>query len=290
MAQKKRAKKTKPPVPRKKLFASIIVLCAVVLAIAVFCLSRPKLIELPYLTARNVAVMDVDTGRFVAELDGDAPHSPASLTKMMSLLLVLDDIESGALSWDDTYTVTEVEAYTYGSKYGMQPGEVFTVRELVAGAVMVSGCDCVQCLVRLCAPDEAAFVERMNEKAQELGLEGSHFVNATGIDAAAHYMTARDVASLARVIVTQYPEYLDFASVPSLTVGKRTFKNIHSLVGYDGRVKGLKTGTTDMGGYNVCTYAEGDGGRYIIVLLDSVSDHSRFSETVTILDLLLGDG
>ena len=286
MSRKKPAPKKQTP--RKKSFA-VPALCLGLLAAAVFWFSRPKLIELPYLTTRNIAVMDVDTGRSVAESDSDEPHSPASLTKMLSLLLVLDDLEDGALSWDDAYTVTEAEAFTYGSKYGMQPGEVFTVRELVAGAVMVSGCDCIQCLVRLCAPDEAAFVERMNEKAQELKLKGSHFSNSTGIDAADHYMTALDIAFLARTLVVEHPEILDFTSVPSLTIGERTFQNIHRLVGRDDRVKGLKTGTTQIGGFNLCTYAEQDDRRFIVVLMDSTSDFTRFSETVTILDLLLGD-
>lgn len=288
MSRKKSAKKARTPISRKWPLA-MIALCLGLLAIAFFWFSRPKLIELPYLTTRNIAVIDLDTGRLVAESNGDDPHSPASLTKMMSILLVLDDIESGVLSWDDVYTVTEAEAFTYGSKYGMRPGEVFTVRELVAGAIMVSGCDCIQCLVRLCAPDETAFVERMNEKARELKLKGSHFANSTGIDAAGHYMTARDIAALARVLVLEHPEILDFTSVPSLTIGERSFENIHRLVGHDGRVKGLKTGTTQIGGYNLCTYAERDDRRYIVVLMDSTSDFTRFSETVTILDLLLGD-
>ena len=292
MSRKKPARKAQAPKPRKKPIA-VIALCSGLLGLllaAFFWFSRPKMIELPYLTASKVAVMDVDSGRIVAELESGDPHSPASLTKMMSILLVLEDIESGALSWDDVYTVTDAEAFTYGSKYGMKPGEVFTVRELIAGAVMVSGCDCVQCLVRLCASDEAAFVERMNEKARELDLKGSHFSNSTGIDAANHYMTARDVAALARTLVTEHPEILDFTSVPSLTIGERTFKNVNRLAGHDDRVKGLKTGTTQIGGFNLCTYAERDGQRYIVVLLDSTSDYTRFSETVTILDLLLGDG
>lgn len=251
--------------------------------------ARSPQIELPYLTARQVAVLDADTGRFVCEMDADVPHSPASLTKLMTVLLVLDDIEAGTLDWEDTYTVTLEEANALGSKYGMRPGEVFTVRQLVAGTVMVSGCDCVQCLVKLCAGNEAAFVRRMNGKAKELGMDGSNFANATGIDAAGHYMTARDVARLARALVEDHPEILDFTSAPSLQIGERTFKNIHRLVGFDPRVKGLKTGTTRIGGFNVCTYAEEDGHRYVIVLLDSSGDNTRFSETVDIMDALFGE-
>ena len=291
MKPKKPVQPARNPVLRKIIpFAAAALCLGLAAAAVIFFFSRPKPIELPYLTARHVAVMDMDTGRLLAESDSDEPHAPASLTKMMTVLLVLDDIENGVLRWDEVCMVTPDEANTPGSKYGMQPGEMFTVRELVAGSIMVSGCDCIQCLVRLCAPNEAAFVERMNEKARELGLSGSRFVNATGIDAAGHYMTARDVAVLARTLVTEHPEILEFTSVPSLTLGGRTFQNIHRLAGYDARVKGLKTGTTGMGGYNVCTYAEQDGKGYIVVLLDSASDYSRFSETETILDLLWGDG
>lgn len=246
-------------------------------------------IELPYLTARYVAVMDMDTGRFVYKDDIETPRSPASLTKLMTLFLVLDDLESGALHWDDTFTVTAEQAYTQGSKYGMSPGEVFTVRQLVAGTVLSSGCDCVQCLVLMCAQDEAAFVERMNEKAKELGMKGSNFDNATGIDASGHYMTAHDIAVLSRELVRAHPELLDFTSVPTLTVEDREFKNMHRLVGRDTRVKGLKTGTTLIGGYNLVTLAQEGDQAYIIVLLDSNNDNSRFSEAKTVVDVLFGE-
>lgn len=250
--------------------------------------SAPR-IELPYLTARYVAVMDVETGRFVYREDIETPRSPASLTKLMTLFLVLDDLESGALNWEDTFTVASEQAHTQGSKYGMSPGDVFTVRQLVAGTVLSSGCDCVQCLVLMCAQDEDAFVERMNEKAKELGMKGSHFANATGIDASGHYMTAHDIAVLSRKLVRTHPELLDFTSVPRLTVEEREFKNMHRLVGKDSRVKGLKTGTTLIGGYNLVTLAQEGDRAYVIVLLDSNNDNSRFSEAKTVVDVLFGE-
>lgn len=290
MGRKKSAGAPHTAVPRRSRLLAAAVCAALILAGAIVWLRRPQTIELPYLTARNAAVMDVDTGRFLSEKDADAPRSPASLTKLMTLLLVLDDIESGVLGWEDTFTVTPAEAHTLGSKYGMRPGEVFTVRQLVAGAVMVSGCDCIQSLVKLCAPDEAAFVERMNQKAAQLGMGGSHFANATGIDASGHYMTARDVARLARALVREHPEILEFTAAPSLEIGGRAFQNIHRLVGRDSRVKGLKTGTTTIGGFSVCTYAEMDGRRYLVVLMDSNSDSTRFAETLTVLDLLAEEG
>lgn len=261
--------------------AAVVILCA---GLAVWS-GQPRL-KLPYLTARSAAVMDCDTGKFLYRKEAKQQNTPASLTKLMTLLLVLDDIEAGKLSWDDTFLVTKEEAETTGSKYGLTPGQTLTVRQLVAGTVMASGCDCVQCLVKLCAGDETAFVRRMNEKAQELGLKNSHFVNAAGLDNRDHYMSAGDLARLARTLLEEHPEILEFTSVSELEVEGKTFRNSHRLVGRDPRVLGLKTGTSQIAGCNLITYAEGDGKRYLIVLLSSNDDHARYSETRTVLDAL----
>lgn len=289
MKKKKTSSKPGKPPAKGRIILLLAAAAVLVCAAAVWRhLAAPR-IELPYLTARYAAVMDVNTGGFVYSQEMDMPRSPASLTKLMTLFLVLDDLESGALDWEDTFTVTAEQAHTQGSKYGMRPGEVFTVRQLVAGTVLSSGCDCVQCLVLMCAQDEAAFVVRMNEKAKELGMKGSNFANATGIDASGHYMTAHDIAVLSRALVRAHPELLDFTSVPELTVEGREFKNMHRLVGRDSRVKGLKTGTTLIGGYNLVTLAQEGDREYVIVLLDSNNDNSRFSEAKTVVDVLFGE-
>ena len=289
MKKKKTSSKPGKPPAKGRIILLLAAAAVLVCAAAVWRhLAAPR-IELPYLTARYAAVMDVNTGGFVYSQEMDMPRPPASLTKLMTLFLVLDDLESGALDWEDTFTVTAEQAHTQGSKYGMRPGEVFTVRQLVAGTVLSSGCDCVQCLVLMCAQDEAAFVVRMNEKAKELGMKGSNFANATGIDASGHYMTAHDIAVLSRALVRAHPELLDFTSVPELTVEGREFKNMHRLVGRDSRVKGLKTGTTLIGGYNLVTLAQEGDREYVIVLLDSNNDNSRFSEAKTVVDVLFGE-
>lgn len=284
--------KKKPPSAGKKarLNWRIPAAALLLLVCAVWGLRQGTQIDLPYLTSRYVVVMDGDTGALLYEKESGEPHSPASITKLMSLFLVLDDIQSGKLSWEDTYTVTAEDAFTLGSKYGIHPGEVYTVRQLVAGTALCSGCDCLQCLVRLCAEDQESFVRRMNEKAESLKLKGSHYVNPTGIDAANHYMTARDIAVLARALVRSHPELLEFTALPSLTIDGCVFQNTHHLTGVDERVKGLKTGTTTIGGFNLVTWAEKDGKSYVIVLLDSNSDTTRFSETVTIMNVLFGEG
>lgn len=279
-------KKQNDRVPcRWPLLTAVVVLCSVViLGWKVY--SHSRKLELPYLTAESVVVLDMETGRFVFAKNADIPRSPASLTKLMSLMLVLDDLETGSLGWDDTYIVTEQEAFTAGSKYGITPGENFTVRQLIAGAVMSSGCDCIQCLVKLCSGDETAFAVRMNREAAKLGLNGSHFANAAGIDAIDTYMTARDVASLSQELLEHHPEILEFTASSELTIGEHTFQNTNRLVGTNPSVQGLKTGTSQMGGYNLDIYAEIAGKRYIIVLLGSNDDNSRYSEAAAILDVL----
>lgn len=261
--------------------AAIAILCGGLL----FWSGRPRL-ELPYLTARSVVVMDCETGKLLYQKDAKQPCAPASLTKLMTLLLVLDDIQTGALDWEDTWLVTAAQANAAGSKYGIIPGERLSVRQLVAGTVMVSGCDCVQCLVKLCAQDEAGFVRRMNEKAEALGLKNSHFVNATGLDDKEHYMSAEDLSLLARTLVEEHPEILEFTSAPELEIEGKRFENLHRLAGKDERVLGLKSGTTQVAGFNLVTYAKEGEKRYLIVLLNCSDDYARFAETRTILSVL----
>ena len=259
---------------------------ACVAAVLAWRLWRTQRLELPYLTADSIAVLDMDSGRFLYEKESDTPRSPASLTKLMSLLLVLEDLSAGKLGWENVCTVTEQEAYALGSRYGMSPGDRFTVRQLVAGAAMSSGCDCIQCLTRVCMGGEDAFVARMNQKAVELGLQGTHFSNAAGLDAIDHYMTARDIARLSQELVQGYPAILDFRSAPSLTVDERIFQNTNRMAGYIPEVTGLKTGTSDMGGCHLVTTVRKDGRGYIIVLLGSNDDNSRYTETDIILQTL----
>ena len=240
------------------------------------------------LTANSLVILD-GRGNTLAELDSDTPRSPSSLTKLLTLYLIFDDIDSGKLSLTDTAEVTVAEATTLGSKYGLTPGQEVTVEQLLAGTILNSGCDCVQVLVRLSAGGEAAFVERMNEAAAELGLKGSHFVNATGLDASGHYMTARDLATLSWKLVENHPEYLDYSSQATLTIDGLTFTNLNKLVGADPRVLGLKTGTTAIGGNNLVTYAKQGEEACLIVLLDSATVTKRFAETQQLLDLVLGE-
>lgn len=277
--------------PRRSPAVWLIPAAAVLVVLAALMVLRPwgRRVALPdSLTANSVVILD-GRGNTLAELDGDTPRSPSSLTKLLTLYLIFDDIDSGKLALTDTAEVTVAEATTLGSGYGLVPGQQVTVEQLLAGAILNSGCDCIQVLVRLSAGGEEAFVARMNQAAAELGLKGSRFVNATGLDASGHYMTARDLATLAWRLVEDHPEYLDYSSQATLTIGGLTFTNLNKLVGADPRVLGLKTGTTTIGGNNLVTYAEQGEERCFIVLLDSATVNKRFAETQELLDLVLGE-
>lgn len=263
---------------------------AMLLLVAAIIWWRPVAeLELPYLTARSVVVLDVESGKVLYDKDGDSPRTPASLTKLMSMLLVFDEIDAGKLSYEDTITVSAQESDVAGVKLGLVPGETVTVEQLIAGTILNSGCDCMHSLVRLTADDEDSFVARMNEEAKKLKLNGSNFVNCTGLDHSDHYMTALDVARLSRVLVQRHPEYLDFSKLPYMELGGKEFVNTNRLVGKDSRIYGLKTGTSAIGGNNLVTYVKEDDKAYIIVLLDSNNDASRFLETQKVIQALVGE-
>ena len=295
MTKRRSSKKTnhrhapKPPRKRRRLWlaGSAVLACLAVVCLAVLRPWQPRVALPESLTATSVVILDGE-GNLLAEREADTPRSPSSLTKMLSIYLVLDEMDAGRLSLSDTFTVPPEVAETRGSKYGLRTGQTVTVEQLLAGTILSSGCDCVQALVRLTAGDEAAFVAQMNQKAQELGLKNSHFVNATGLDAADHYMTARDLATLACRLVADHPEYIDYSSQAEMEIDGLTFRNLNRLAGADPRVLGLKTGTTLIGGNNLVTYAEDGENACFIVLLDSASETRRFAETEELLDLALG--
>ena len=238
--------------------------------------------------APSAILMEKETGTVLFAKDEHAKLEPASVTKVMTLLLVMEAIDAGTLQYDTVITASAHACSMGGSQIWLKENEQMTVDEMLKAVCVVSANDCAVALAEAVAGSEAAFVERMNQAAEELGLEGSHFSNATGLDAADHYMTARDLGTLARRLVEDHPEYLDYSSQAELEIGGLKFRNLNRLVGADPRVLGLKTGTTRIGGNNLVTYARQGEESCYIVLLDSVSETRRFAETQKLLDLVFG--
>lgn len=289
MSREKQAKKQGRQNRQRHLILGGLLIAAAVLGV-LWKMREPAPLPIPYCTAESIAILDVDSGRFLYEKESGRPSCPASLAKLMTMLVVLDHMEAGDLDWETSCVVTEEDVDTPGSVWGLCPGETWSIRQLAAGALLSSGCDCVQCLVRLCGGTEN-FVAEMNEKAEALELAGTHFTTATGLDEAEQYTTARDMAALCREVVEQASNLLEFTSQAELEIDGRVFRNTNRFIGEDPRVLGLKTGTSEMGGNHLAIYAQAEGKRYIVTLLGSNDGNSRYVEMMSILDVLFpGDG
>ncbi len=241
--------------------------------------------------AKSAVLIDGSSGRVLFAQNEKEHLPPASVTKVMTLLLVMEGCENGRISLDDKVTVSERAASMGGSQMYMEPGEQHTVEELIKGVIMVSANDgCVALSEHLCGSVES-FVERMNERAQELGLRDSHFVNTNGLPVADHYSCAYDIGMIsaelmkfenARPWFTAWQEDIE-VGLP----GKEssfTLTNTNKLIrSYSGAI-GVKTGFTQDAGYCLSGAAQRDSTRLIGVVLGCESSKIRFAEMAKLLD------
>ena len=245
----------------------------------------------PSITARSAVLIDADSGTVLFENNADEKLPPASVTKVMTMLLIMEAVDSGKISLDDKVTISERSASKGGSQLYMEPGETHTVSELHTGISMVSANDaCVAMAEYICGTDDI-FVEKMNEKAKELGLENTHFANTNGLPADDHYSSARDIAVMSKELLS-HEGILSYLSSESGTieVGKEghtsTIEMINTnklLKTYNG-AKGIKTGFTQDAGYCLSSCAERDDLTLIAVVLGAETSKLRFEESSRLLD------
>lgn len=234
----------------------------------------------PIIGAKSYLVIDSKTGHEIAALDPDSPLAPASLTKIMTTYVVFSALKQGQISLDEEVTVSEKAWRTEGSRMFIEVGTRVTVEDLVLGMIVQSGNDASVALAEHIAGSEGVFAEMMNQHAMALGMTASHFRNATGLPAENHVTTARDLATLARAIIEEFPEYYLWHSIKEFTYPKGTDNDIkqsnrNSLLWRDDSVDGLKTGHTEAAGYCLVASAERDGMRIISVVLGTSSTKSR---------------
>lgn len=245
----------------------------------------------PALKAQSAILIDAANGQVLYEKNADERRAPASTTKIMTMLLVLQAIHEGKLSWNDEVPVTD-DAYSVAVEPGvsdayLDPKEHFTVRDMMKFVAVLSANDATIALADKVAGTKAAFVNDMNIEAQKLGLTGTHYENPDGLPQADHYTTARDLAKLSRYLVETYPEVLQYTSLPDVTVrNHNTWPNTDELIGHYPGVDGLKTGYTADAGYCFVGTAERNGVRLISVVMgDTKNDiHQRFSDTAALFD------
>ncbi len=239
--------------------------------------------------APSAILMDAATGTVLFEKNAHERLAPASVTKVMTLLLVMEALESGRISWNDTVIASETAAAKGGSQVYLEVGEQMSMDEMLKSVVVSSANDCATALAEHIAGSEAAFVQMMNARAAELGCLDTNFVNCTGLDddvnAAEHLTSAYDIAIMSRALLS-HEKIKDYTTIWMDTVrdGKFGLSNTNKLVRFYDGTTGLKTGYTSAAGYCLSASAERDGIEMIAVVLHCDSSSTRFQSAKALLD------
>ena len=239
--------------------------------------------------ARNALLMDAETGTILLNKNSDQAFPPASMSKLMTIYMALDQIKSGDVSLQDEITITNDQWRRWrdlfkneGSTMFLAVNDTVTLEDLLRGVIVLSGNDASVAIAEHLAGDEAAFAAWMNEKALEIGLENSHFVNSTGWPAEGHEMSARDLARLSQLLVNDFPDLYPMFGERRYLYKEHTGNqyNRNPLLGSFEGADGLKTGSTQEAGYCLTASAERDGRRLILVLagLQNKSERNRESQ------------
>ncbi len=238
----------------------------------------------PIIGAKSYLLIDHITGREIAALNPDMQLAPASLTKIMTTYVVFGALQRGSINLDDEVTVSETAWRTPGSRMFIEVGSRVTVHDLLLGMIVQSGNDASVALAEHVAGTESVFAEMMNQFAARLGMNASHFRNATGLPAEGHVSSARDLALLARAMITEFPEFYKWHSVREFTYNDIKQSNRNSLLWRDDSVDGLKTGHTEAAGYCLVASAERDNMRLISAVLGTSSTKSRADGSQALLN------
>lgn len=235
--------------------------------------------------AKSVVLMEPNTGKVLYESNSDEKLPPASITKIMSLLLVMEAIDRGDISLETVVTASEHACSMGGSQIWLEPGETMTVNDLLKAAVIASANDACVALGETVAGSEEGFVALMNERANELGMTNTHFVNCTGLDAEEHLTTAYDVALMSSALI-KHDLIKDYSTVwmDTLRDGKSELVNTNKLVRFYEGTTGLKTGTTSTARYCLSATAERNGLELVAVVMAGESSNDRFGGAKKLLD------
>ncbi len=234
--------------------------------------------------AHNAYIIDMKTGAVLLDKGGEDRIAPASMSKMMTYYTAFTYLKEGKASLDDMLPVSEKAWRTQGSKMFVPLGGRVKIDDLLRGIIVQSGNDACIVLAEGLAGSEEAFVEKMNETAQKLGLTGSHFHNVTGLPDPEHYMTEHDLAILATHIITDFPEYYKYESLKDFTYNGIKQGNRNPLLYKDLGADGLKTGHTEEAGYCLTASAVRDNHRIIMVLAGLPTMKSRITESERLLE------
>ena len=240
--------------------------------------------EPPNFDATSFLLVDFHSGQELAARDPDMRVEPASITKLMTSYIAFSEIQKGNLSKEEEVTISENAWRTGGSRMFVEVGSAVTVEDLLRGVIIQSGNDASVALAEHIAGSESAFAEWMNSYARDLGMTGSHFVNATGWPDPEHYVTARDIATLATALIREFPDHYSLYSEKVFEYNSIKQYNRNKLLWRDESVDGLKTGHTESAGYCLVSSAERDGMRLMSVVLGTGSENARASASQSLLN------
>lgn len=239
--------------------------------------------------APSAILMERSTGTVLYEKNAHERMAPASVTKVMTLLLVMEALESGRISWDDMVIASDAAAAKGGSQIYLEPGEQLTMDEMLKSVVVSSANDCATALAEHIAGSEDAFVELMNKRAEELGMADTHFVNCTGLDddpdASEHLTSAYDIAVMSRELL-KHDDIRKYTTIWMDTVrnGEFGLSNTNKLVRFYDGTTGLKTGYTSGAGHCLSASAMREGVEYVAVVLHCSNSNERFQSAKQLLD------
>ncbi len=239
---------------------------------------------------KSALLMDVATGTILYEQNAHEALPPASVTKVMTMLLIMEAIDSGKIGWDDSVTASEAAAAKGGSQIYLKVGETMSVTDMLKSIAVSSANDCACAMAEHIAGSESAFVDMMNAKAQTLGMKDTHFVNCTGLDdgqdAAEHKTSAHDIAVMSRELLKNHPDIKKFTTIWMDTVRDGAFglANTNKMVRFYAGCTGLKTGFTSNAGYCLSASASRDGMELIAVVMGAKTSQDRFAACKSMLD------
>ena len=236
--------------------------------------------------AKSWVLVDGATGTVLEKGNEQERLAPASVTKVMTLLLIMEAVDTGQISMDDTVTVSAYAAGMGGSQVYLKEGEQMSVSELIKCVTVVSGNDCAVALAEHIAGSESAFVTRMNQRAAQLGMADTTFLNCTGLPAQGHVTSAYDIALMSRELLTKHPDIKRFTTIWMDTVrnGEFGLSNTNKLIRFYSGATGLKTGFTSGAGYCLSATAEREGMELIAVVMGAETSQIRNTACKQLLD------
>ena len=269
------------------------VIVAVLAAVPVqsLCMYRVNAAE-PDVESPSVILMEASTGKTVYEKNADETLHPASITKIMTLILIFDALSENKITLDENVTVSEHAASMGGSQVFLEAGEKQTVNTMIKCISVASANDASVAMAEHIWGSEQTFVDKMNERAQGLGMSGTHFVNCCGLDTDGHMMTARDVAIMSRELITRYPQIHEYSGIWMDTITHSTrrgesefgLSNTNKLIKQYELATGLKTGSTGLAKCCLSATAEKDGIELIAVVMAAPNSKTRFKDAISLLN------